>query len=54
MPTYEYACKECGERFEITCRESERKKLAACPKCDGKKVEPVFSSFVCPAPKSTF
>jgi putative FmdB family regulatory protein len=50
MPTYEYRCKECDKRFEITCHLEERKKLAVCPKCKSKKVKPVFSSFTCAAP----
>ena len=40
MPTYEYRCDKCGERFEITCRMDDRDKLAVCPKCKGKKVTP--------------
>jgi putative FmdB family regulatory protein len=51
MPTYEYRCQDCGRRFEITCHADERDKLAECPKCHGKKVEPVITSFVCAPPK---
>jgi putative FmdB family regulatory protein len=54
MPTYEYHCSACDESFEVTCHLDERQKLAVCPKCKSKDVEPVFSSFVCPAPKATF
>jgi|YelNatPaOPRAMG01_1025707.scaffolds.fasta_scaffold26639_2 putative FmdB family regulatory protein len=51
MPTYEYRCADCGERFEITCRMSEREQLAVCPKCGSRNVEPVISSFSCAPPK---
>jgi len=54
MPIYEYVCQGCGKHFEISCHENERKKLAVCPKCKSKRVEPSFSSFVCPRPKATF
>ena len=52
MPTYEYRCKECEKRFEITCHLEDRKKLAVCPKCKSKKVKPVISSFTCAAPRN--
>ena len=51
MPTYEYWCKKCDERFEITCRMDDREALAVCPKCKGKKATPVITSFTCDAPK---
>ena len=51
MPTYEYRCDKCGERFEITCHMDERDKPAVCPNCKSKKITPVISSFTCEAPK---
>ena len=51
MPIYEYRCRKCGERFEVTAHLAERDKLAVCPKCHGKKVELVISSFTCAAPR---
>ena len=51
MPTYEYRCKECDERFELSWRLEEREQLAVCPKCKSAKVEPAFSSFTCAAPR---
>jgi putative FmdB family regulatory protein len=51
MPTYEYVCKKCGRRFETTCHLEDRDKLAECPDCHSKDVQPVFSSFTCEPPK---
>lgn len=35
MPTYEYECAKCGNRFEIFQKMTDRP-AANCPKCDGK------------------
>jgi putative FmdB family regulatory protein len=35
MPTYEYACTECGERLEVVQRFSDDP-LTVCPACQGK------------------
>ena len=35
MPTYDYACKECGHRFEVFQRMSDEA-LKVCPDCNGK------------------
>jgi putative FmdB family regulatory protein len=35
MPTYDYACQECGYRFERFQRVSDAP-LAGCPKCGGR------------------
>ena len=34
MPTYEYACKKCGEHLEVV-QSFKDDPLTACPKCDG-------------------
>jgi putative FmdB family regulatory protein len=34
MPTYEYACKSCGERLEVQQRFSDDP-LTECPSCSG-------------------
>ena len=34
MPTYAYACKDCGHDFEIVQSFSDNS-LTACPECDG-------------------
>jgi putative FmdB family regulatory protein len=39
MPTYQYRCEKCGEKFERTETISEHEALkATCPKCGSKKV----------------
>ena len=46
MPTYRYACEQCGKKFNIT--ESISKHEAAephCPKCGSDKVSGVPTSF---------
>lgn len=46
MPTYEYICSDCGEKFEIfaTFEEKEKGLKLKCPKCGSKKVSQVFGS----------
>lgn len=46
MSTYEYKCKDCGYEFETVLSIFEHDKYKPqCPKCNGKKVEQVMSSF---------
>jgi putative FmdB family regulatory protein len=46
MPTYEFRCSKCGEQFERVMTVAEREKARpACPKCKGRKLEPVFGGF---------
>lgn len=33
MPTYEYICGACGQRFEARCAISERDRVQRCPHC---------------------
>ncbi|MFC4002892.1 FmdB family zinc ribbon protein [Prauserella oleivorans] len=35
MPTYQYACKECGHQFEVVQSFSDAS-LTDCPECNGK------------------
>lgn len=42
MPTYEYACKDCGNRFDIVQSFSEDA-LTVCPSCEG-RLRKVFSA----------
>ena len=42
MPTYEYACKECGEHLEVFQKFTDEP-LAACPACSG-PLRKVFGS----------
>lgn len=52
MPVYEFRCKECDERFEITCHMAEREEKAVCPACGGRDLESVLTAnFGSPTPK---
>jgi putative FmdB family regulatory protein len=42
MPTYEYACKDCGNHFDIVQSFSDDA-LTVCPSCDG-NLRKVFSA----------
>jgi putative FmdB family regulatory protein len=47
MPTYEYECKDCKKKFSLILSIVEHGKAkAACPKCKGKKVKQVISTFI--------
>ncbi len=41
MPIYEYQCKACENRFEELILSPRRK--PACPSCDSRKVQKLFS-----------
>lgn len=46
MPTYEFICEKCNKTFTLTMRVSEyEKKKTQCPKCKGRKVKQVITSF---------
>jgi putative FmdB family regulatory protein len=47
MPLYEYRCTKCRKRFARTQSMSQHagRPNPACPKCDSRAVEPVFSQF---------
>jgi putative FmdB family regulatory protein len=42
MPLYEFACLDCGKRFEALVRTST---LPTCPDCEGHKLERLLSMF---------
>lgn len=42
MPTYQYACTECGERLEVVQKFTDDP-LTVCPACDG-KLRKLFSA----------
>jgi putative FmdB family regulatory protein len=46
MPTYDYGCIDCGERFEVTATLSEKEKglEPMCPKCDSKHTVQLFNN----------
>ena len=55
MPVYEYKCKSCGEKFEITRGFFEREKTYKCPKCGSDNIQKVYSlagGSSCDAPPS--
>jgi putative FmdB family regulatory protein len=43
MPTYEYACPDCGHKFE-QFQSIKADPLTDCPECDGKNVKRLISS----------
>lgn len=45
MPIYEYRCSECGEKFEKLVRFSASTYEVECPKCGGRRVEKLISTF---------
>ncbi|MBI5864567.1 MAG: zinc ribbon domain-containing protein [Planctomycetes bacterium] len=45
MPIYEYRCAACGHEFELLIRSQGEERIAACPKCETRKIERVPSVF---------
>lgn len=46
MPTYEYVCKDCNNRFTLILSIAEYENLLlACPRCKSRKVEQMPSAF---------
>jgi putative FmdB family regulatory protein len=47
MPTYEYRCEQCGEKFEHAEHIREHSTARpACPKCGSEKVQHLPTQFV--------
>lgn len=48
MPTYEYVCSECQNRFDVhaTLAEKEKGLKLECPNCHSKKAIQVFGNFM--------
>jgi putative FmdB family regulatory protein len=46
MPTYEYLCSKCEKKFTVilSIKDHDAGK-AKCPKCGGKKLEQLITSF---------
>jgi putative FmdB family regulatory protein len=42
MPLYEYACSDCGRKFEFLTREGQS---PVCPACGGTQLEKLFSTY---------
>ena len=54
MPTYEYRCKECSQKFEIRRGFFDKEKAKTqCPKCGSEETGRVFSFFSQTASSST-
>jgi putative FmdB family regulatory protein len=48
---YEFDCRKCGTRFEVTCHMDEREAQAVCPKCGSHKVGQQYTAaFSSPPP----
>jgi putative FmdB family regulatory protein len=45
MPTYEFVCEKCNKTFTSAMTVAEYEKKTKCPKCGGKKVKQIVSSF---------
>lgn len=45
MPVYEYKCKTCGEKFEITRGIKEEETGVRCPRCGSSDAKRSFSLF---------
>jgi putative FmdB family regulatory protein len=45
MPLYEYACRQCGRRFEVLQRVGADATGVACPECGAEQVAKQFSTF---------
>ena len=47
MPVYEYSCDKCKRKVTVMMTISEHeKRRVACPKCGGKALRPLISSFL--------
>ena len=46
MPLYEYACRDCGAKFEVLQRMGADSTGVTCPKCGGAQVAKQLSTFV--------
>ncbi|MFC2070236.1 zinc ribbon domain-containing protein [Chloroflexota bacterium] len=45
MPIYEYECEKCGQRFELRRAVIDDNNFVKCPRCGGKHLRKVYSSF---------
>ncbi|HEX7019806.1 MAG TPA: zinc ribbon domain-containing protein [Gemmatimonadaceae bacterium] len=44
MPTYDYRCPDCGERFEAMRRIAQRADAPPCPRCASQRTELAVSA----------
>jgi len=45
MPSYEYKCKSCGEKFELRKSIAKDDDTIICPKCGSKHIGRVYAFF---------
>ncbi len=45
MPTYEFTCKNCGNRFTIFTSVAKRNE-ASCPACQSRDIQQVYNAFM--------
>lgn len=45
MPIYSYACKDCGEKFDLLIGVGAGKDELKCVKCGSKNIQKMFASF---------
>ncbi len=54
MALYEFECRSCGERFELSLPMAQQPALKeeppACPKCSSRQTRQLVSSFSCKPP----
>jgi putative FmdB family regulatory protein len=54
MATYEFECRECGKRFDVTAAISQHDRLKenppACPDCGNQETRQLASMFSCKTP----
>jgi putative FmdB family regulatory protein len=54
MAVYEFECKDCGERFQVTEAMREHDRLKAeppkCPKCGQRQTRQLVTAFTCKTP----
>jgi putative FmdB family regulatory protein len=51
MPIFEYACDDCGTRFEKLVRRSAETEAVQCPSCGDRHVTTQYSTFAAHAGK---
>jgi len=45
MPIYTYACKDCGEKFDLLIGVTSEKTELKCKKCNGGNISRILSPF---------
>lgn len=53
MPIYEYECTECGEKFELLRKLTDKDSEIKCPKCNKTAAKRVLSLFATSSPDNS-